>query len=79
MEDNDRVISRVQARVVFRNGGYELLDQGANPVIVNGRRVGNGASVPIKAGDHLEIGAYRLEVSNAAAAAPALAAGQQDP
>lgn len=79
LADDDRVISRVQARVVFRNGGYELLDQGANPVIVNGHRLGNGVAMPIKAGDQIEIGAYRLEVLNVAAAAPAPVAPSNDP
>ncbi|MBL8438726.1 MAG: type VI secretion system-associated FHA domain protein TagH [Zoogloeaceae bacterium] len=62
LEDAERVISRVQARIVYRGGGFELVDQGANPTIVNGQRVGNGASMPLKVGDQLEIGAYRLEV-----------------
>jgi FHA domain-containing protein len=70
LEDTDRVISRVHARVVFRNGQYELLDQGANPIILNGTRLGNGVSCMLKPGDHFEIGPYRLEVL-ASAAAPA--------
>lgn len=68
LPDEDRVISRVQARVVYRNGAYELLDQGANPTLVNGHRLGNGVAMPIKAGDQIEIGAYRLEVLNFAPA-----------
>ncbi|MBL8447143.1 MAG: type VI secretion system-associated FHA domain protein TagH [Zoogloeaceae bacterium] len=63
LEDAERVISRVQARIVFRSGSFELVDQGANPTIVNGQRIGNGASMPLKVGDKIEIGAYRLEVS----------------
>jgi FHA domain-containing protein len=64
LEDADRVISRVQAQVVFRGGRFALVDRGSNPVIVNGERLGKGSSIELSAGDRIEIGSYRMEVES---------------
>jgi len=63
LPDPDRSISRVHAQVVFRNGGYALVDRGSNPVLVNGQPLGNGRERPIRDGDTLQVGGYRLQVS----------------
>lgn len=72
LPDPERTISRVHAQVAFRNGGFALVDRGSNPVLVNGRALGNGAEAPLKAGDQVQIGGYVLSVeASAGAAAPA--------
>ena len=65
LPDPERHISRVQARVLFRDGGYFIADQGANPVLLNGSPVGNGNQAAIADGDELRIGEYVLRVSQA--------------
>ena len=72
LPDPKRHISRVHARIVFRGGGYVLLDQGSNAVLVNGTRVGNGNAAVLKDGDEIVIGDYRL----VAAIRPAAATNQ---
>ncbi|RZK99503.1 MAG: FHA domain-containing protein, partial [Rubrivivax sp.] len=73
LPDPERTISRVHAQVAFRNGGFALVDRGSNPVLVNGRALGNGAEAPLKAGDQVQIGGYVLsvEATAGAGAAPA--------
>ncbi|RZL06033.1 MAG: FHA domain-containing protein, partial [Rubrivivax sp.] len=46
--DPERTISRVHAQVAFRNGGFALIDRGSNPVLINGRALGNGAEAPLR-------------------------------
>ncbi|MBA4109022.1 MAG: type VI secretion system-associated FHA domain protein TagH [Leptothrix sp. (in: Bacteria)] len=71
LPDPERTISRVHAQIAFRNGGFALVDRGSNPVLVNGRALGNGAEAPLKAGDQVQIGGYVLSVeASAGAAAP---------
>ncbi|MBC7699621.1 type VI secretion system-associated FHA domain protein TagH [Aquabacterium sp.] len=71
LPDPERTISRVHAQVAFRNDGFALVDRGSNPVLVNGRALGNGAEAPLKAGDQVQIGGYVLSVeASAGAAAP---------
>jgi len=62
LPDPERAISRVHAQVVFRNGGYAIVDRGSNPVLVNGRPLGNGVEAPLQAGDQLQIGGYAIKV-----------------
>ena len=77
LPDPERSISRVHAQVVFRNGGYALVDRGSNPVLINGRSLGNGVEAPLAAGDQLQIGGYaiRVDVLAGGAAAGAHAGG----
>ncbi|MDE2275134.1 MAG: FHA domain-containing protein, partial [Burkholderiales bacterium] len=69
LPDPERTISRVHARVVFRNGGYGVVDNGSNPISVNGMALGSGREQALKPGDEIQIGGYLLAVS--AAVAPA--------
>ncbi|MDE2566882.1 MAG: FHA domain-containing protein, partial [Burkholderiales bacterium] len=71
LPDPERTISRVHARVVFRNGAYGVVDSGSNPISVNGLALGSGREQPLKPGDELQIGGYLLGVSASAAPAPA--------
>lgn len=61
LPDPQRHISRLQARVVCRAGHYELINQGANPINVNGRPIPNGSAVAIEPGARIEIGGYLME------------------
>jgi FHA domain-containing protein len=63
LPDPERSVSRVHARVVYRNGGFAIIDQGANPVTVNGQPVGANAQVPLQHGDRLQVGGYCIAVS----------------
>lgn len=62
LPDPERSISRVHAQVVFRNGSYALVDRGSNPVLINGRPLGNGVEAPLASGDQLQIGGYAIKV-----------------
>ncbi len=63
LPDPERTISRVHARILFRNGAYAIVDNGSNPISVNGRVVGSGTEVAIQAGDQIQVGAYLLSAS----------------
>jgi len=66
LPDPERSISRMHARVVFRGGQYAIVDNGSNPVSVNGNAVPLGREQPLQPGDQLQIGSYLLSVSQAA-------------
>jgi type VI secretion system FHA domain protein len=72
LEDPGKYISRVHARIEFREGSYCLLDVGSNPSLVNDRPVGPGRHVPLADGDRITIGDYQLVASVACDAAPVL-------
>ncbi|MFO1294440.1 MAG: type VI secretion system-associated FHA domain protein TagH [Rubrivivax sp.] len=69
LNDPERTVSRVHARVVFRAGGFVVVDNGSNPIAVNGRQLGAGAECPLQPGDRIEIGGYVLVAGAAAPAA----------
>lgn len=61
LPDPDRIISRAQALILWRDGVFYLRDQGTTvQVIVNGRPVGRGREVAIRADDELRIAGYVL-------------------
>ena len=67
LPDENRHISRTQASISFRAGGYVLSDLGsATPTIVNGMTLGSGREAPVRPGDEIRIGDYVLQVSAAA-------------
>jgi type VI secretion system FHA domain protein len=72
LEDPGKYISRVHARVEFRDGAWCLVDVGSNPSLVNERPVGPGRHVALPDGDRITIGDYQLVASVALEAAPAL-------
>jgi FHA domain-containing protein len=67
LPDPERTISRVHARVVFRTGGYTIVDNGSNPISVNDTVLGTGREHPLRAGDRVQIGGYLLQASERAA------------
>ncbi len=67
LPDPERTISRVHAKVVFRGGGFAIVDNGSNPISVNGVALGSGREQPLKAGDEVQIGGYLLQASQAKA------------
>ena len=71
LPDPERTISRVHARVVFRAGKYAIVDNGSNPISVNGTPVGAGREHPLQPGDQLQIGGYVLKAGEAAVGAAA--------
>ena len=72
LPDPERSISRLHAKVVFRGGQYAIVDNGSNPIGVNGAAVPPGREQIIRPGDQVQIGSYLLTVSAAApASAPA--------
>ncbi len=68
LPDPERSISRVHAKVLFRGGHYVIVDNGSNPVTVNGTAVASGREQPLQAGDQIQIGGYLLAVSQPAQA-----------
>ncbi len=72
LEDPGKYISRVHARIEFRDGAWCLVDVGSNPSLVNDRPVGPGRHVALADGDRVTIGDYQLVASVAVDAAPAL-------
>ncbi len=71
LPDPERHVSRIHAKVMFRDGQFSVADQGSNPVLLNGRPIGHGMTAPLGDGDLLAIGEYVIRVSEAQAAAPA--------
>jgi type VI secretion system FHA domain protein len=71
LDDPGKYISRIHARIEYRDGGYCLVDVGSNPSLVNDRPVGAGRQVVLADGDRITIGDYQLVASvESEAAAP---------
>jgi FHA domain-containing protein len=62
LPDPERMVSRVAAQVVYRNGGFAIIDRGSNPISLNGRALASGREAPLAAGDRLRICGYELRV-----------------
>jgi len=71
LPDPDRAISRVHAQIVFRAGGFAVVDRGSNPILVNGKAVGSGREMAVADGDQLQIGGYVLAIKRSATTAKA--------
>ncbi len=82
LNDADRTVSRTHARVVCRAGNFLVIDQGSNPLQLNGQAIGSGNEAALNVGDRLVIGNFELEVSQPPAQAlpaePPLAAVADD-
>jgi predicted component of type VI protein secretion system len=61
--DPGKYISRLHARIEYRDEAYWLIDVGGNPSLVNDRPVGAGRSVQLEDGDRVTIGDYQLLAS----------------
>ncbi len=73
LPDAERTVSRRHAQLVFRNGSYCIVDQGSNPIAVNGQEVGRGREQPVRPGDTVQVGGYLLRVDDGRPAAAASA------
>jgi type VI secretion system protein len=62
LPDDQRVISRVQARIEWRGGNCVLVDLGSNPTLVNGHALDGSREALLRSGDTLRIGAYSVAV-----------------
>ena len=62
LPDPERMVSRVAAQVVYRNGGFVIVDRGSNPISLNGRALASGREAPLADGDRLHICGYELSV-----------------
>lgn len=63
LDDPGKYISRVHARVDYRDGAWFLTDVGSNPSLVNDRPVGQGRQAQLNDGDRVVIGDYLLVAS----------------
>jgi type VI secretion system FHA domain protein len=63
LDDPGKYISRLHARVEYRDEAFWLVDVGSNPSLVNDRPVGTGRSVQLEDGDRVTIGDYQLLAS----------------
>ena len=73
LPDPERSISRLHAKVLFRSGQYAIVDNGSNPISVNGSAVPSGREQTIQPGDQVQIGSYLLTVSQGADASSSAA------
>ncbi len=67
LEDPERMndgsaISRDHARIEYQAGRYVIIDNGANPLLLNNRSLGKGKEALLADGDQLRIGDYVLQV-----------------
>jgi len=62
LPDPERMVSRVAAQVVYRNGIYAIIDRGSNPINLNGRPLSSGREAPLGDGDRVRICGYELSV-----------------
>ena len=69
LPDPERTISRVHARIVYRAGRFAIVDNGSNPISINGVPAGAGREQVLKPGDQVQIGGYLLEVQEGTVAA----------
>ncbi len=61
LPDPERLISRLQAQVVYRDEGYWIENiSAASPILHNGRPLSAGMQVMLREGDELKIGGYHL-------------------
>lgn len=63
LDDPGKYISRLHARIEYRDEAFWLVDVGSNPSLVNDRPVGTGCAVQLEDGDRVTIGEYQLLAS----------------
>jgi FHA domain-containing protein len=71
LPDPERMVSRVAAQVVYRNGAFAIIDRGSNPIMLNGQALSSGREAPLASGDRLRICGYELSVQLGGAATEA--------
>ena len=63
LPDPERRVSRVHARIVHGPGGYFVLREGRNSILLNGVPLRAGAQAPLNDGDELTLSTYLLRIS----------------
>lgn len=64
LPDPERIISRLQAQVLYRDGQYWIENvSNVSPILHNGHPVGTGMRVALQDADELRIGAYALQAA----------------
>ena len=63
LDDPNKLISRVHARVFVQDGAFVLEDMGSNPSVVNDRPLGKGCQVALAHGDRVLVGDYLLQAA----------------
>ncbi|SPB13808.1 FHA domain-containing protein [Caballeronia novacaledonica] len=71
LDDAQRGISRIQARIERRDDAYVLVDAGSNPTLLNDEALDGSREATLSNEDRIGIGAYALVVSIEAEAAEA--------
>ena len=62
LSDPERSVSRLHARIDWRNGTHYIFNLGINPLLCNGTVLTTGGESPLVAGDELRIGRFTLAV-----------------
>ena len=62
LPDAQRAISRVQARIEWRDGAFILVDAGSNPTLLNDQILDGSREAQLHDGDRLRVGPYALDV-----------------
>jgi type VI secretion system FHA domain protein len=62
LPDTQRAISRVQARIEWRDGAFVLIDAGSNPTLLNDQILDGSREAQLHDRDRLRIGPYSLDV-----------------
>ncbi|WP_326534332.1 FHA domain-containing protein [Pseudorhodoferax sp.] len=65
LDDAERSVSRLHARVEWRATGFAFINMGLNAVVHNGALLATADEAPLAAGDVLRIGRFSLLVSDA--------------
>jgi len=71
LPDPERMVSRVAAQVVYRNGAFAIIDRGSNPISLNGHALASGREAPLAPGDRVCICGYELSVKGGGAGSAA--------
>src|SRR5262245_61474886 len=63
LPDDERILSSVHGRLVFRNGEFMLVDESTNGIFVNGlpEPLGRGNSIVLSNGTRFTAGRYMIE------------------
>jgi len=72
LPDPERMVSRVAAQVVYRNGAFAIIDRGSNPISLNGHALASGREAPLAPGDRVCICGYELSVKGGGASSAAV-------
>lgn len=73
LSDAERSVSRLHARVEWRDGAFVLVNMGIHPVLRNDEALSTAEEAPLASGDTLRIGSFALRVQAVDADAAPLA------